>query len=38
MVVGQRLPLLPIWLDNDHAISLDLEASYQQACTALRLI
>jgi hypothetical protein len=38
MVVGQRLPLLPIWLDNDHAISLDLEVSYQQTCSVLRLI
>ena len=38
MVVGQPLPVLPIWLDNDHAISLDLEISYQQTCSALRLI
>lgn len=38
MVVGERLPVLPIWLDNDHAISLDLEISYQQTCSALRLV
>ncbi len=38
MLVGQRLPVLPIWIDNDHAISLDLEISYQQTCSALRLI
>jgi len=38
MVVGQQLPVLPIWLDNDHAISLDLEVSYQQTCRVLRLI
>ncbi len=38
MVVGKPLPVLPIWLDNDHAISLDLEVSYQQACSVLRLI
>lgn len=38
MVVGQTLPVLPIWLDNDHAISLELEVSYQQTCRALRLI
>lgn len=38
MVIGERLPVLPIWLDNDHAISLDLEISYQQTCSALRLI
>ncbi len=38
MVVGQRLPVLPIWLDQDRAISLDLEISYHQTCAALRLI
>ena len=38
MVVGQPLPVLPIWLDSDHAISLDLEVSYQETCRALRLI
>ncbi len=38
MVVGERLPVLPIWLDNDHAISIDLEVSYLQACSALRLV
>jgi len=36
MVVGERLPALPIWLDNEHAISLDLEVSYQQTCSTLR--
>ena len=38
MVVGKRLPVLPIWLDNDHAISLDLETSYHQTCSVLRLV
>ena len=38
MLVGEPLPVLPIWLDNDHAISVDLEVSYQQACAALRLV
>ena len=38
MVVGERLPVLPIWLDDDHAIQLDLETSYQQTCTLLRLL
>jgi hypothetical protein len=37
MVVGQQLPILPIWLNNDQAISLDLETSYHQTCTTLRL-
>lgn len=38
MIVGQRLPVLPVWLNNDQAISLDLEVSYQQTCSVLRLI
>ena len=38
MDVGKRLPVLPIWLDNDHAISLDLETSYHQTCSVLRLV
>jgi len=37
MPVGQRLPVLPIWLDDQHAIPLDLEVSYQQTCSVLRL-
>jgi hypothetical protein len=37
MMVGQRLPVLPIWLENELGISLDLESSYQQTCDALRL-
>jgi hypothetical protein len=38
MVVGQQLPVLPIWLDHNLAIALDLETSYQQTCEALRLV
>ncbi len=38
VAVGEQLPVLPIWLASDHAISLDLEASYTQTCGALRLI
>jgi hypothetical protein len=38
LVVGQPLPVLPIWLEDDHAISLDLEASYLETCRALRLL
>jgi hypothetical protein len=37
MVVGQRLPSLPVWLSPDLAISLNLEASYEAACKALRI-
>ncbi|MGL6074733.1 MAG: DUF4058 family protein [Fimbriiglobus sp.] len=35
--IGQALPSLPLWLTDDFAISLDLEASYEQTCTALRI-
>jgi hypothetical protein len=35
--VGKSLPVLPIWLDSTHAISLDLEQSYEQTCEVLRL-
>lgn len=38
MVEGLRLPILPIWLGNDQAISFDLELSYQQTCQVLRLV
>ncbi|MDA1052657.1 MAG: DUF4058 family protein [Planctomycetota bacterium] len=38
LVVGQPLPVLPIWLEEDVAVSLDLEASYQETCRALRLL
>lgn len=32
MAVGQPLPSLPLWLRADLAVSLDLEATYEQAC------
>jgi hypothetical protein len=32
MTVGQPLPSLPLWLRPDLAITLDLEATYEQAC------
>jgi hypothetical protein len=37
LVVGQPLPTLPIWLTEDLAVPLDLEASYEEACRALRI-
>lgn len=33
----QPLPNLPLWLDENLAISLDLEASYEQTCRDLRI-
>ncbi|HTK74743.1 MAG TPA: DUF4058 family protein [Gemmataceae bacterium] len=38
LVVGQPLPRLPIWLTETHAVSLDLEASYEETCRALRIV
>jgi hypothetical protein len=32
LTVGQPLPTLPLWLREDLAVPLDLEASYEQAC------
>ena len=37
LAVGKPLPTLPIWLQEDLAISLDLEASYEETCRALRI-
>jgi hypothetical protein len=38
MAVGQPLPVLPLWLTDERAIPLDLEATYEQTCRDLRLI
>jgi hypothetical protein len=35
--VGLPLPCLPLWLTEDLAIPLDLEASYEQTCRDLRI-
>ena len=35
LAVGDPLPTLPLWLDADRAVPLDLEASYEQACRDL---
>jgi hypothetical protein len=37
LAVGQPLPTLPIWLDNDTAVPLDLEATYERSCRVLRM-
>lgn len=37
LVVGQPLPTLPLWLADDLAIALDLEASYEETCRVLRI-
>ncbi len=35
---NQPLPILPLWLTENLAISLDLEASYEQTCRDLRIV
>ena len=37
LVVGEPLPVLPLWLSDELAVPLDLEASYEQACRDLRI-
>jgi hypothetical protein len=38
MKPGLPLPTLPLWLTEDFAIPLDLEASYEQTCRDLRIV
>ena len=35
LALGQSLPTLPLWLDADLVVPLDLEQSYEQACSDL---
>ena len=37
MIVGQPLPALPVWLDVDLRLMLELEASYEETCRLLRI-
>jgi hypothetical protein len=37
LAVGRVLPVLPLWLTDDLAVPLDLEASYEQTCRDLRI-
>jgi Protein of unknown function (DUF4058) len=37
LLIGQPLPVLPLWLSEDLAVPLDLEASYEQTCRDLRI-
>jgi hypothetical protein len=36
--IGQPLPTLPLWLADNFSIPLDLEASYEETCKALRIV
>ncbi|HET6878733.1 MAG TPA: DUF4058 family protein [Pirellulales bacterium] len=35
--LGQPLPTLPLWLADDLAVPLELDASYEETCRALRI-
>jgi Protein of unknown function (DUF4058) len=37
LALGQPLPTLPIWLDDDQGVLLDLETSYEETCRVLRI-
>ncbi len=37
LTVGQPLPSLPVWLSETQAVTLDLEASYEETCRVLRI-
>lgn len=37
LTVGAALPTLPLWLERDLSVPIDLEQSYQAACTARRI-
>jgi hypothetical protein len=37
LAIGQPLPSLPVWLTENWAVSLELEASYEEACRTLRI-
>ncbi len=37
LALGEPLPTLPLWIASDFSVPLDLEVSYQAACTDLRI-
>jgi hypothetical protein len=37
LTLGQPLPKLPVWLAEERAIELDLEAAYEDTCQVLRI-
>jgi hypothetical protein len=37
MQVGKPLPTLPLWLADDYSIPLELDATYEETCKALRI-
>jgi len=37
LTLGQPLPTLPLWLAENYAVPLELEASYEETCRVLRI-
>jgi hypothetical protein len=37
LALGQPLPTLPLWLSDEFAVPLELEATYEETCRGLRL-
>jgi hypothetical protein len=37
LAIGQTLPTLPLWLADNLAVPLELEASYEETCRILRI-
>ena len=37
LVLGQPLPTLPLWLADNLAVPLEVEASYEETCRVLRI-
>lgn len=37
LVIGRRLPTLPLWLSDDMSVPLELESSYEDTCHVLRI-
>jgi Protein of unknown function (DUF4058) len=35
--IGQPLPILPLWLADNFAVALDLEATYEETCRSFRM-
>lgn len=37
LVLGQPLPTIPLWLADNFAVPLELEATYEETCRILRI-
>jgi len=37
LVIGEPLPILPVWLSDELSVPLELETSYEETCRVLRI-